>query len=109
MGPLRPAPVWRNVLVRRLNSALGFSAWVQRQGGVMGKINMGRVILGGIVAGIVVNILAFLVDGLMLAPQWAEGMRALGKPDFSVNQIIGFNILGFAYGIFTVWLYAAIR
>jgi len=75
----------------------------------MGKINMGRVILGGIVAGIVVNILAFLVDGLMLAPQWTEGMRALGKPDFSVNQIIGFNILGFAYGIFTVWLYAAIR
>ena len=75
----------------------------------MGKINMGRVILGGVVAGIVANVLGFLVDGLLLAPQWAEGMKALGRPDFSTSQIIGFNILGLAYGIFTVWLYAAIR
>jgi len=75
----------------------------------MGKINSGRVILGGIVAGIVGNIFAFLVDGVMLAPQWAEGMKALGKPDLSVAQITGFNILGMAYGIFAVWLYAAIR
>lgn len=63
----------------------------------MAQINMGRVFLGGIVAGIVGNILSFLADGLILAPQWAEGMRALGKPDLSVNQIIGFNLLGFAY------------
>ena len=75
----------------------------------MGTINMSRVILGGIVAGIVANVLAFFVDGLILAPQWAEGMKALGRPDLSVNQIVGFNIIGFAYGIFTVWLYAAIR
>ena len=75
----------------------------------MGTINMSRVILGGLVAGIVANVLGFLVDGLMLEPQWAEGMKALGRPDLSVNQIVGFNILGFAYGIFTVWLYAAIR
>jgi len=75
----------------------------------MAKINMGRVILGGIVAGIVGNALSFVVDGLLLAPQWAEAMKALGKPDLTVNQIIGFNLLGFAYGIFTVALYAAIR
>ncbi|MBZ5609761.1 MAG: hypothetical protein LAP38_15985 [Acidobacteriia bacterium] len=75
----------------------------------MGKINISRVILGGIVAGIVFNILGYLVDGLMLAPQWAEGMKALGKAEFSVNQIVGFNIIGFANGIFAVWLYAAIR
>lgn len=36
-------------------------------------------------------------------------MKALGRPDFSSTQIIGFSVLGFAYGIFTVWLYAAIR
>ena len=75
----------------------------------MERINMGRVILGGIVAGIVADILGSIVDGVILAPQWAEGLKALGKPDFSVNQIIGFNILGLAYGIFAVWLYAAIR
>ena len=75
----------------------------------MERINVGRVILGGIVAGIVVDVLGFIVDGVILAPQWATGMRALGRPDFSANQIVGFSILGLAYGIFAVWLYAAIR
>jgi hypothetical protein len=75
----------------------------------MERINMGRVILGGIVAGIVADILGSIVDGVLLAPQWAEGMKALGRPQFSVTQIVGFNILGLAYGIFAVWLYAAIR
>ena len=75
----------------------------------MERIDMGRVILGGIVAGIVADVLGYIVDGVILAPQWAEGMKALGRPDFGVNQIIGFNILGLAYGVFAVWLYAAIR
>jgi hypothetical protein len=75
----------------------------------MGKINIGRVILGGLVAGIVGDILGFLVDGVMLAPQWGAGMRALGKTDFSTGQNVGFNIIGLAYGILVVWLYAAIR
>jgi hypothetical protein len=66
----------------------------------MERINMSRVILGGIVAGIVADVLGTIVDGMILAPQWAEGMKALGRPDFSVNQIIGFNIIGLAYGIF---------
>ncbi|MCU1337273.1 MAG: hypothetical protein JWO19_2854 [Bryobacterales bacterium] len=75
----------------------------------MERINIGRVFLGGIVAGIVANILGFLVDGVILAPQWTAAMRALGKGDFSPNQIIAFNVIGLAYGIFAVWLYAAIR
>ena len=75
----------------------------------MERINMGRVILGGIVAGIVADVLGTIVDGMILAPQWAEGMKALGRPDFSVNQIIAFNIIGLAYGILAIWVYAAIR
>jgi hypothetical protein len=75
----------------------------------MGRINLGRVILGGIVAGIVGNILGYLVDGMLLAPQWADAMKALGKGEFSVNQMVTFNIIGLGYGIFVVWLYAAIR
>jgi len=76
----------------------------------MAKTNLARVILGGIVAGIVLNILGYIVDGILLAPQWTAGMTALGKGgEFSINQIVGFNILGFCYGIALVWLYAAIR
>jgi len=75
----------------------------------MGKINIGRVLLGGIVAGIVGDVLGYLVDGVMLAPQWAVAMKALGQAEFSVNQMVAFNIIGLGYGIFVVWLYAMMR
>ena len=73
------------------------------------NINFGRVILGGIVAGIVGDILGYVVDGVILSPQWTAGMTALGKAEFSVSQNVEFNIIGLVYGIFMVWLYAAIR
>lgn len=75
----------------------------------MERINLSRVLLGGIVAGIVANILGYVVDGVILATQWTAAMRALGKSDFSTNQILAFNVIGLTFGIFAVWLYAAIR
>ena len=75
----------------------------------MGKINMGRVVLGGIVAGIVADILGYLVDGIWLAPRWANEMGILVNHPFSTKMLIGFNILGIVGGILAVWVYAAIR
>ena len=75
----------------------------------MGKINIGRVILGGLVAGIVADLLGFLVDGVLLAPRWADGMKRLGHGDFSSNEWIWFNVIGLAGGIALIWIYAAIR
>jgi hypothetical protein len=75
----------------------------------MQKINMARVILAGLVAGIVGNLIGFLIDGLLLGSQWTTALSALNKPEFSTNQIVGFNLLGLANGIFLMWLYAAIR
>ena len=75
----------------------------------MGKINMGRVIIAGLVAGLVADLLGYLVDGMLLAPQWADGMKALGHADFSSNQWIWFNLLGLVSGIVLIWIYAAIR
>ena len=75
----------------------------------MGKINMGRVTLAGIVAGIVSDILGYLVDGGLLAPRWAAGMAALGHPEFSSDQWIWFNSQGIVGGIVVIWIYAAIR
>ncbi len=75
----------------------------------MGKINASRVIIGGIVAGLVADVLTYFVDGLLLAPQWADGMKALGHSEFSSNQILWLNLAGLAGGIVTIWIYAAIR
>jgi len=75
----------------------------------MGKINMGRVLLGGIVAGIVGAGLSYLIDGIWLLPRWNEAMTALGRGPATSSQILAFNVLGVITGIALIWLYAAIR
>jgi hypothetical protein len=75
----------------------------------MGKINLGRVILGGIAAGIVSDALGYLVDGVLLAHRWADGMARLGRLEFSQNMWIWFDLLGIVGGIVLIWIYAAIR
>jgi len=76
----------------------------------MSTINMSRVILGGLVAGLLINVSEFVLNVIVLDAQWRETMASLNRPMLeSVGAIVTFNIAGFIYGIFTVWLYAAIR
>lgn len=76
----------------------------------MDKINLSRVILGGIVAGIAIDVFEGILNGVVLAGQWAEVMTGLGKSGtMSIKQIAAFNVWGLAVGILTVGLYAAIR
>ena len=76
----------------------------------MGKINMGRVILGGLVAGIVIDVFEGVLNGAVLADQWTAYMSSIGKPPaFSIGQLVWFNLIGLFYGVLTVRLYAAIR
>ncbi len=76
----------------------------------MKGINWGRVILGGIVAGIVVNISEFLLHGVVLKAAAEEAMKALGKTVPMTGATIAiWMIWGFLFGIAAVWLYAAIR
>jgi hypothetical protein len=77
----------------------------------MGKINLARVILGGIVAGIVIDVCEGILNGVILKQQWADAFTALGRTSdvLSVKQIAAFNLWGLAAGIITVWLYAGLR
>ena len=75
----------------------------------MGKMNVRRLILGGIVAGMVFNIVDYLVDIVILGPQWTEGFKALGHNGFSTNQLIGSGVTGLVGGTVAVWIYVGIR
>lgn len=76
----------------------------------MGKINLGRVVLGGIVAGIVIDIFEGVANGLILSQQFSTALTALGKTGaMSVKQLIAFNVWGLAAGILMIGLYAAMR
>ena len=74
----------------------------------MGKMNVRRLILGGLVAGMVFNIVDYLVDIVILGPQWTEGFKALGHNGFSTNQLIGSGVTGLVGGTVAVWIYAGI-
>jgi len=42
----------------------------------MGKINLGRVILGGLVAGVIINVAEGVLNGVILQSQCRWGFRA---------------------------------
>jgi len=76
----------------------------------MTRINYWRVVGGGLLAGIVINLCEFLVNGLWLKEQWADAMKALNHTaDMSAWQMTAFNVWGFLMGIAAVWLYSEMR
>lgn len=76
----------------------------------MRNINLGSAVLGGIVAGIVIDFFEGVSNGLLLSQQFASAMTALGKSTtLSTKQLIAFNVWGLAVGILMIWLYAAMR
>ncbi len=75
----------------------------------MGKIDLKRVIIGGLLAGLVLNLADFLLYGMYLAPDFDAAMMALGQEPVGGSMIAWFVILDFLWGILLVYLYAAIR
>lgn len=76
----------------------------------MGRINTARLIAGGIVAGILVNISETVLNTVVLKKPWEDAMRALGKPMvMNSTALVVWIVWGFVYGILCVWMYTAIR
>ena len=75
----------------------------------MGKINVARVILGGLLAGLIVNIGETVLNVVVLASQMESVTKARNVPPVGGPAIAGFVIMSFALGIGIVWLYAAVR
>jgi hypothetical protein len=75
----------------------------------MGRINYGRVILGGLLAGLILNLGELLLNTQIVGEDWNEAMRAIGKQPVSANATVIFVILGFVVGVLAIWLYAMIR
>lgn len=75
----------------------------------MGSINWSRVIAGGLVAGLILNIGEYLLNEPILGEEWAAAMAALNAQPVGGAAIAWFLVLGFLLGIAMIWLYAAIR
>jgi hypothetical protein len=74
----------------------------------MGKINWTRVILGGLVAGLIINVFESVMNGVILAKDMEAAISALGR-QMGGGALAMFIAWGFLVGIFAIWLYASIR
>jgi hypothetical protein len=78
--------------------------------GAVGKINWTRVLIGGLVAGVVINVLSFAAWAIFVRRDLSAALDALGQPlQETVGTSVLMVVLGFVAGILLIWLYAAIR
>ena len=75
----------------------------------MGKINVARVILGGLLAGLIINISEYILNTYVVADEAAALMQRLNLPAITTNQIVVFVLMTFVAGIIVIFLYAGLR
>lgn len=75
----------------------------------MGRVNAGRVVLGGVLAGLIINLSEFVLNTYVLGADMAAAMKSMNRPPIDNQMIVWFVIAAFGLGIATVWLYSAIR
>jgi hypothetical protein len=72
-------------------------------------INVARVVIGGIVAGLVINASEFILNTAVLGSEMNAMMARLNLPPVGGPGMAVFTVLGLAIGLVMIWLYAAIR
>lgn len=75
----------------------------------MSRINKVRVILGGLVAGFVLNLGEFILNEVLFVKQMEEIIQRLNTPRPGVKFITVAVVMTFLLGVVIVWLYAMIR
>ena len=77
----------------------------------MAGINWSRVLIGGLGAGVVMNVVDAVLNGVLLQGQWATESNALNPRILTAGttSMIGWILVDFITALFMVWLYAAIR
>lgn len=72
-------------------------------------MNYGRIVLGGLLAGVVLNIGEFLLNGVVLAKQMQEFFAKCGLTPPAHSAFVILIAITFVLGIVIVFIYAAIR
>jgi hypothetical protein len=76
-------------------------------------INVSKVVVGGLAAGLVANLIGYVGFGMLLGPRFeAEAVAvapALAGRGMSGSAIATQVVISFIIGMLLVWLYAAIR
>ena len=77
----------------------------------MAQLNSSRVIIGGLAAGLVMNVIDATTNGFLLGNRWMVETETLnpGLLAKASSGTMGWVVVDFILGVLTVWVYAAIR
>jgi hypothetical protein len=75
----------------------------------MGKINVARVILGGLLAGLIMNISETVLNLYVIGDESEAALERLGLQFPGTNQISIFVAMTFLLGIILIFVYAGLR
>jgi hypothetical protein len=78
----------------------------------VGRINRGKLIAGGILAGVVMNICDYVSNNFILATDWEHiaRIRNVDMGDMSsTTALVTYVVIDMLLGVLVVWTYAAIR
>lgn len=72
-------------------------------------VNWKWVVAGGVAAGVIIDVMEGLLNGLLIGRQWEAAMASLGRSaEMTVGQLVAMNVWGLLLGGFAVWLFTAI-
>ncbi len=72
-------------------------------------MNIARIVLGGVVAGVIIDVLETVIHGVFFRARWEDVLRDLDRELPRMPGVILIWIVGLVFGIMVAWLYAAIR
>lgn len=72
-------------------------------------MNKGRVLIGGLLAGLVLNVAEYVFNEVIMKARWEAAMAEMDMPEMTGGDIGILVGMGFLTGILLVWLYAAVR
>ena len=78
----------------------------------MSQLNMGRIVTSGLAAGLVMNLIDALTNGVVLGERWRQETAALNPgliTKMGGGATAGWVVVDFLVGILLVWVYAAAR
>lgn len=75
----------------------------------MGRINVGSVLIGGVLAGAIIFMSQGLLNVVVLGEQMAVVAERHGLPEPSASAFAAYFVISLILGCLAVWVYAAIR
>jgi xanthosine utilization system XapX-like protein len=75
----------------------------------MSAINTGRMIGGGLLAGLIINIVEMIMNMFVIADDWTVVYERMGMTEPAGAAIGEYIVLAFVLGLLISWVYAAIR